>query len=326
MRQRIVPLLLLLALGGGYAVYRQRAANAPLEWSGTVEARSLEVASRVGGRIQEVHVREGDDIQKGQVLLTLEPGELPAQRVQAEGQMLQAQAALERVVRTTVPNARRAEIDAARGRLQSAEAQLDKARLDRDRTQKLAAAGAATPVDDMNADIALRNMTAQVAVQSATLRQLLEGTPQDVKAAEGQVQIARGRLEQLDVLLSELSVRSPIDGRVESLDWRTGEILSPNTPAASLLEPNHLYVRIFVPETQLGFVSLGKGLTVHVDSFPERGFRGTVEFIARQGEFSPRNLQTADERANQVFATRVRLEEGHDVLRAGMSATLRVPR
>jgi multidrug resistance efflux pump len=111
---------------------------------------------------------------------------------------------------------------------------------------------------------------------------------------------------------------------VEVLDLRPGDILAANAPAARLLEPAELYVRIYVPETQIGHVQPGLEVPITVDSFPGRSFAGRVESVAHQGEFTPRNLQTADERADQLFATRVRIEQGADVLRAGMAASIRV--
>jgi multidrug resistance efflux pump len=323
--RRIVLAVVILA-AVGYAVFRVRAARAPFEWSGTVEARTVEVGSRVGGRIQSVLAAEGQDVQARQPLLVLEPGDLPAQRLQAEGQLQQAQAALERVASQSLPTARRAEIAAAEARLQAAEAQRDKAKLDRDRLQTLFAGGASTKADLDNADLALRDVTAQASAQRAALDQLLQGTPQDVKAADGQVAVAKGRLQQIDVMLAELTVRAPMHARVESLDLRPGDILAPNATAAKLLEPDQLYVRIYVPETELGHVRLGQEVPVYVDSFRGRAFKGVVEYIASEGEFSPRNLQTADERADQVFASKVRIQEGRDVLRAGMAAFIRVPR
>jgi multidrug resistance efflux pump len=113
---------------------------------------------------------------------------------------------------------------------------------------------------------------------------------------------------------------------VEALDLRPGDILQPNAPAARLLEPSELYVRIYVPETQIGHIQPGLQVPIYVDSFPGRAFRGQVESVASEGEFTPRNLQTADERADQVFGARVRIVEGTDVLRAGMAAFVRVPR
>ena len=114
--------------------------------------------------------------------------------------------------------------------------------------------------------------------------------------------------------------------RVESLDLRPGDILAPNATAATLLEETELYVRIYVPETRLARIRVGEEVPVTVDTFPGRSFKGVVEHINDIGEYSQRNLQTADERADQVFATRIGLKEGRDILRAGMAAFITVPK
>jgi multidrug resistance efflux pump len=325
--KRRIPLLVVVALAlVAYGVYRVRQAGKPFEWSGTVEARTIEVGSRVGGRVEQVHVREGDSLKAGQTLITLEKGDLPAQRLIAQGQLTQAEGALEKVASRTLPTARRAEIAEAQARVQAQAATAEKAKMDQARFRKLFEGGAGTRADADNATLAARNADAQSSALRAQLDVLLHGTPQDVKSAEGLVEAARGRLQQIDVALDELAIRAPRAVRVEALDLRPGDILAPNAPAARLLEPAELYVRIYVPETQIGHVHPGQQVPITVDSFPGRSFAGRVESIASEGEFTPRNLQTADERADQVFATRVRIEDGADVLRAGMAAMVRVPR
>jgi len=127
-------------------------------------------------------------------------------------------------------------------------------------------------------------------------------------------------------MIDELTIRSPRPSRVETLDLRPGDILAPNAAAATLLEEDQLYVRIYVPETLIGHIHVGDAVPVTVDSFPGKSFQGVVEHINAVGEFSPRNLQTADERADQVFAARVGLKEGRDELRAGMAAFIQVPK
>jgi multidrug resistance efflux pump len=107
---------------------------------------------------------------------------------------------------------------------------------------------------------------------------------------------------------------------------RPGDILAPSATAATLIEDGQLYVRIYVPETQLGRIHVGDEVPISVDSFPGRAFKGQVEHINTIGEYSPRNLQTADERADQVFAARVGLREGAGELRAGMAAFITVPK
>lgn len=326
MRRRLVALLILVLALGSYLGYRIRRARPPFEWSGTVEAHTIEVGSRVGGRVQEVAAREGDTVAAGQSLVTLEKGDLPAQRLIALGQLEQAEGVLEKVSSRTLPTARRAELAEAQARLEVEQAMEEKAKMDDDRTRKLFNAGAATRVDSDNAGLALRTASAQVAAQRAQRETLLHGTPEDVRSGQGMVDAAKGRVQQIDVMLDELVIRAPRASRVESLDLRPGDILAPNAPAAKLLEPAELFVRIYVPETEIGHIQPGLEVPIFVDSFPGKPFRGRVESVASEGEFTPRNLQTADERADQVFASRVRIEDGADVLRAGMAAFVRVPR
>ena len=149
---------------------------------------------------------------------------------------------------------------------------------------------------------------------------------EDLKAAQALVDGAQGRVDQIQVMIDELTIKAPLPARVEALDLRPGDILAPNATAAVLLEEEQLYVRIYVPETLLGHVKLGQAVPVSVDSFPKPAFQGVVEHINGVGEYSPRNLQTADERADQVFATRVGLRSGFDQLRAGMAAFIQVPK
>jgi HlyD family secretion protein len=324
--RRLVALLVLVLALGSYVGYRIRRVPPPLEWSGTVEAHTIEVGSRVGGRVQEVDAREGDTVAAGQALVTLEKGDLPAQRLIALGQLEQAEGVLEKVSSRTLPTARRAELAEAQARLEVEQAMQEKAKMDDERTRKLLNAGAATRVDSDNAGLALRTASAQVAAQRAQRETLLHGTPEDVRSGQGMVDAAKGRVQQIDVMLEELVIRAPRASRVEALDLRPGDILAPNAPAAKLLEPAELFVRVYVPETEIGHIQPGLEVPIFVDSFPGKAFRGRVESVASEGEFTPRNLQTADERADQVFASRVRIEDGADVLRAGMAAFVRVPR
>jgi multidrug resistance efflux pump len=327
------PGIIALALAGvvlivtGWVGYRIWTSHRPLQWSGTVEADTIDVGSRVGGRVRDVLAREGDQVEEGQALIVFEPGDLQAQRLQAQGQLEQAQAVLGRLQqggRTATPRAD--EIAAARARLDAEQAQVGKTDADRKRSEQLFSSGAATRQELDNARSAAANAISSRNAMKAQLDLLVQGTPEDVKAAIGQVSAAQGRLDQIDVMLSELTVRAPRAARVETLDLRPGDIIAPNATVARLLEQDQLYVRIYVPETQLGYVRPGLEVLISVDTFPRRSFKTVVESVRHEGEYSPRNLQTVDERANQVFATRLRIEEGHDVLRAGMAAMAKVKR
>jgi HlyD family secretion protein len=372
--RRLLPLLVLAVAIAAYAGFRAYQASRPYEWSGTVEARTISVGSRTGGRVKEILVREGDRVAAGQPLLQLEPGDLEAQRLQAQAQLEQAQANLEKLEKGSRPEeieearakaqtavaafeeakhgARSEEIQGANARLIALQVAADKAKLDADRAHRLIASGSISQAEVDNTDAALRGAVAQrdnakealdelqngerkedIAQASARAQEaqanaklVVAGTRvEDLKAARATVDGAQGRLDQIRVMIDELVVAAPRPARVESLDLRPGDILAPNATAATLLEDDQLYVRIYVPETRIGRIKVGEEVPIAVDSFPGRTFKGVVEHINGVGEYSPRNLQTADERADQVFATRIGLREGQDEMRAGMAAFITVP-
>jgi HlyD family secretion protein len=276
----------------------------------------------------------------------LKKGARPEEIAQANARAAQAGAALAE----TRHGSRAEEVAAAEARLAQAQAVADKAKLDADRAHQLLASRAIAAVEAESADTALKTSIALRDAQQKVVEQLRAGARaedkaqaaarfaeadaaarmvisgarvEDLRAATAQVDAARGRVDQLDVMLRELTIRSPAAARVESLELRPGDLLAPNAPAATVLEDGQLYVRIYVPETQIGRIHVGDVVPISVDSF-DRTFRGKVEFIASRGEYSPRNLQTADERADQVFAARIALVEGKQELRAGMAATIEV--
>jgi len=373
--RRLLPLAVLALAIAAYGGYRAYQRTRPYEWSGTVEARTISVGSRTGGRVKDVLVREGDRVQAGQTIVVLEPGDLEATRQQIEAQLEQTQANLEKLEKGSRPEeieearakaatavaalkeakrgARVEEIQGAKARLVALQVALDKAQLDADRAHRLGASGSISQAELDTADAVLRGAVAQRDNAKETLNELQNGEREediaqaaaraqeaqasaklvvigtrveDLKAARATVDGVAAQLEQVRIKIDELAVKAPRPARVESLDLRPGDILAPNATAATLLEDDQLYVRIYVPETLVGHVRVGQQVPITVDSFPRRAFMGVVEHINSVGEYSPRNLQTADERADQVFGTRIGLREGKDDLRAGMAAFITVPR
>jgi multidrug resistance efflux pump len=119
-------------------------------------------------------------------------------------------------------------------------------------------------------------------------------------------------------------VVAPSAATVEVLDVRPGDLIPPNTPVATLLERDQIYVRIYIPETEIGHVQLGQKAEVRVDSFSKTVFEGTVEQINQQAEFLPRNVQTREERVHQVFGVKVRIDDPSNRVRAGMAADVKL--
>src|SRR6267378_109281 len=152
----------------------------------------------------------------------------------------------------------------------------------------------------------------------ATLEKLVSGNRREdieqAKAAHA-YDLARYR---------ERQVTAPSAANVEVLDVRPGDLIAPNTPVATLLEHDQIYVRIYIPETEIGRVQIGQQAEVRVDSFPHQVFNGVVEQINQQAEFLPRNVQTREERVHQLFGTKVRIEDPTGRVRAGMAADVKL--
>ena len=147
---------------------------------------------------------------------------------------------------------------------------------------------------------------------------------EDVDAARSQLAAALARLDQLDVSLKEAEVTAPADGVIEVLSVRPGDLVSPGRVVVTMLENSQLWVKVYVPETDLARVHVGQAATVHVDGLPDHSFAGHVGQVASQAEFLPRNVQTPDDRQHQVFGVKVYVGNSADVLKSGMSATVRL--
>ena len=287
--------------------------------------------------MKEVRVHEGQEVKAGTVLIVLEPGELEAKTAIAESELESAEAALDKLSNGARPEeiaqaqARVAEARAAAGKEGGRAAQEAKEYALANKLYKQGAISAAERDAKLGGARAASGQTAEAMARAkeaaAALNLLTGGTrPEDLRVARANVAVAKAKLEQVSTQIEELSIRAPRDGRVESLTVRPGDMLRAEAPAARLLEKGQIYVRIYVPETQLGKIHSGQEVPITVDSFPGRKFMGRVEHINEIGEFTPRRLITTDDRASEVFGARVSLLDGDKELRAGMVAFVHVPK
>jgi multidrug resistance efflux pump len=330
-----------------------------LQGSGTVEARDIRVGSKVGGRIEKVMVREGDTVQAGQILITFDDKELRAALEQSRAaeekarrgyrpeEIAEARAAVEQAraeYEQRKNGYRREDIAAAQADLDRTKADEVRARLDFQRYDALAQKDLVSKQQRDTAEAAWRIALAQQQNAQHKLDELKHGyRPEEIASAEAKYhqtqatyeKFARGnRREDIDLAKASFSydearyrereVVAPSAATVEVLDVRPGDLIPPNTPVATLLERDQIYVRIYIPETEIGHVQLGQKAEVRVDSFSKTIFEGTVEQINQQAEFLPRNVQTREERVHQVFGVKVRIDDPSNRVRAGMAADVKL--
>jgi multidrug resistance efflux pump len=148
---------------------------------------------------------------------------------------------------------------------------------------------------------------------------------EDIAEAEATLADARGKLHEVEAQLREATLRAPEQAVVEVLGVRKGDLVTPNQIIVRVLRAEDLWVKVFVPETDLGRVRLGQKVEVSVDGYPGKRFAGTIEQIAAESEFTPRNVQSAEERRHQVFGVKVRVANPDGMFKSGMAAEVTMP-
>jgi HlyD family secretion protein len=272
--------------------------------SGTVEATDADLGFQMAGRIESISVREGDSVQTAQEVAVLDRRELLARRRWAEAQLEAARALL----REMEVGFREEEIGEGRAALTQAQERRDDARRDRDRAQRLFDGGSISQEMLDKAVTAFRVAEAGVDQARQRLQILEEGVrPEKIAAQRALVAQAEAAISQIDAALANAVVTVPFPGLVTVRHREPGETVSPGVPVLTVLDPEDRWVRIYVREDRIGEVSLGQSATISSDTYPNRSYDGEVVFIASEAEFTPRNVQTTEERVKLVYAVKVRI-------------------
>jgi len=359
-RKRIVVIVLIAAAVAATAIYGGwfRKDDA-LQGSGTVEARNIRVGSEVGGRIDEVLVREGDHVAPGQLLITFDHKELqaaldqskanadkavrgyrPEEIAEARAAAAQAKADYEQHLN----GYRREDIEAAKADVDRARAEEIRSHADFNRYEALAQKDLVSRQQRDTSEATWKVALAQQQNAQHKLDELQIGyRPEEIASAKARYEQTQATLEKLEhgnrrediesakaayaydeARFRERQVVSPTAATVEVLDVRPGDLIAPNTPIATLLESDQIYVRIYIPETEIFRVQVGQKAEVRVDSLPNTVYEGVVEQINQQAEFLPRNVQTREERVHQVFGVKVRINDASHHVLAGMAANVKL--
>ncbi len=288
-----------------------------IEASGFVEATQVKVSTQIGGTVRELYADEGNVVEKGMLLAVLDRQDLEAQQRSAEAALLRAEARL----KDLEAGARRQEIRQAEAFLEQALAQYEKARADTSRYRLLYAQNAAP--ESLYEDVQTRFDVARAQVKQAEERVALlkAGTrPNQILAAKAEVEQAKKTLEALAVTTSYTRIQAPIGGIIQSRNTETGEVVAPNFPVFTVLDAKDLWVRVYIPETQIPRINNGAEARIVLDAFPERHITGTVTYISPEAEFTPRNVQTKEERVNLVFEIKIAIDNPDDGIRPGLPA------
>jgi len=342
MRRVVIALagftLLLAALISLKVWTQARALAAPAGGSGQIEAVVVDLSSRVGARVLEVKVREGQAVKAGDLLLRLDCSDQDAALAESEARLAsaRAQAVAAGAQRQSAAGARaaaRASQSAAGAQAASLVAQRDVAERQAKRTSSMGEAVSESNLDQSQAAAdGLRHQAeaaAEQAVASEAQARAAEAgvgaAEAQARAAEAQVKAAEAAVARLRLLAGECELKAPRDAEVGKLPHEAGELVSPGAVLVRLVDLSEPKATFYLPNAEISAVRPGVAAVVVADAWPGQRFEGTVRTVSLEAEFTPRNIQTRTDRDRLVYPVEVTVKDPEHRLRAGMPVQVTIP-
>lgn len=275
--------------------------------NGRIEAPLVDLAPKVAGRVVVVAVKEGERVKAGDLLIRLDLGDTALAVERDRHGVASARARLQDLS----VGSRQAEVAAAEAEVADRRAAVELATREVQRQQFLLSKQVGTERDYDRAKTELDRAQATVRISEERLALTREGFRQwQTAQARSELERAQAQLQQSQVVARESEIRAPADGVVMHRMVEPGQLLAAGQTGLTLALTSRLYVRTFVPETQLGKVRPGHPATVTVDAHPGQSFTATVTEISPEPEFTPKQVETRNERVNLVYAAKVDLSAG----------------
>lgn len=319
-RMVLIMLGVLALMAGGYLYVRTAANQAPdssLRISGNIEAHESVVSFKVQGRVMELPVQEGQYVKQGDLLARLDDDDYRQQVSVDEATVGMRKAELE----LSVAGSRVQEIQVAKQTLIDARADLELKRAEFRRRQELLAEQGVSEEDIDRAASQLKRAQATYERAKQTHDQVVEGTrKEEIAVRRANLQSAREALQMSRLKLNYTVLSAPVSGVVLVRQAELGEVVSAGTPVVTIADVEHLWMRGYLNETDLGRVKWGQSATIHTDTFSDKTYQGRVSFISSQAEFTPKSVETHKERVTLVYRIKIDLDNPNHELKPGMPA------
>jgi len=321
--KRLIPILIVLCMVVGTAVYfypRWTSKAAPsdeITLSGNIEAHESLLSFKVQGRIVELPVEEGQQVEQGALLAQLEAADL-RQKVRIDEA---AVAVREDDLALTLAGTRRQEVRASQQSVADAEADLNEKKLDNQRARALYAKDEISAQDRDLAATALKRSQATCEAAQQRYNEAVEGSrKEDIAIARANLNQADANLGLSRIDLGYAKLRAPIAGVITVRQAELGEVVSPGAPVVTLADLDHIWLRAYIAETDLGRIHWGQDAVITTDTYPGRQYHGRISFISPDAEFTPKSVQTYKERVTLVYRIKIDIDNPNHELKPGMPA------
>ena len=315
-------LVLVAGIGAGAYEFWRPPATDHLTLYGNVDIRQVDLAFNAAGRLQELRKEEGDPVKAGELLARIEPDTYQDLLSLSKARLEAQQALVSKLLAGSRPEEitrDRAEVEADRATVADAEALFN-------RNKELVKGGAISRQLYDDAKTALDGARARLQAAEQTASLTVEGPRQeDIDQAKAQLRADQATFDLARRRLEDTELKAPADGVVLSRIVEVGAMMSPSNPVYTVALTDKVWVRTYIPETDLGRVKWGMTVKVSSDTDPGHLYDGWVGFISPTAEFTPKTVETPELRTQLVYRLRVLIRDPDDRLRQGMPVTVRVP-
>jgi len=325
--KRIIPVVILLAAAIAASVYyylRLTEKKAPvnqLTLSGNIEAHESLVGFKAPGRIVELPVEEGQQVAQGALLARIDNADLQ-QKVRVDEATVRVR---ESSLALTLAGTRHQEVKAAQQSMMDAEADLEQKKLDNERAQQLFAKDEVSAQERDQAATALKRAEAIFKAAQQRYNEAVEGSrKEDIAISRANLNQANASLGLSQVNLSYSVLYAPMAGVVTVRQAELGEVVAPGSPVVTLADLDHIWLRAYVAETDLGRIAWGQNVTITTDTYPGKQYHGRISFISSDAEFTPKSVQTTKERVTLVYRIKIDIDNPTHELKPGMPADARI--
>lgn len=292
-----------------------------IEESGTVETTNLLISSKVAGTVDEILYEEGRRVNRGDTIMIIDHEALDIQLKQARARAAMAKAQLDLLKN----GARKEDIAQVKAVLTQAEASLQTAKSDKERMENLIKNQS---ISQKQYEDAMTNFEIKEAQYKAALENYNKvqkfARPEELTQAEGNYNQAEASVELIQKSIRDSYIKAPISGYITENYVEIGETVSNLTSLVKIADLSSAEIIIYVSETDLGKVKLGQKAEIFTDSYPDKAYTGTVSYISPEAEFTPKNIQTKDERTKLVFEVKIKAANNEFELKSGMPADAKV--
>jgi HlyD family secretion protein len=325
--KRIIPVVILLAAAIAASVYfylhltEEKAPVNQLTLSGNIEAHESLVGFKAPGRIVELPVEEGQQVAQGALLARIDNADLQ-QKVRVDEATVRVR---ESSLALTLAGTRHQEVKAAQQSMVDADADLEQKQLDNERAQQLFAKDEVSAQDRDQAATALKRAEAIFKAAQQRYNEAVEGSrKEDIAISRANLNQANASLGLSQVNLSYSVLYAPMAGVVTVRQAELGEVVAPGSPVVTLADLDHIWLRAYVAETDLGRIAWGQNVTITTDTYPGKQYHGRISFISSDAEFTPKSVQTTKERVTLVYRIKIDIDNPTHELKPGMPADARI--